>query len=273
MTEVLVAARDLGLSYGRRSVLGPLDLEIAAGESVAIVGPNGAGKTTFLKLLCGVLQASSGRLEWRGMDFRQLGRRDLARRVAYVPQVRPASVPLTIRQVVLLGRHPHFEALQLAPRPSDHRAVSRAIERAGLAGLENRNLDRLSGGERQAVFIAAALAQESELLVLDEPTTHLDPAHRLRVASLIERLRSSPRSDTEAPGHTLVLASHDLDLAAHVADRVIALKAGRVLATGTPKEVLSPELLTEVFEAPFKVSRAGTRARAMLDFEAGWGEP
>ncbi len=283
MTGAVLTATSVEARYEERLVLGPLDLEIGGGRpgtgpvsrTFVLIGPNGAGKTTLLKLLCGVLVPSGGRIEWRGTDFRRLGRRELARRIAYVPQVRPASVPLTVRQMILLGRHPHFGRWQLAPRTSDYRAVESAIELSGLSGLEDRVVDRLSGGERQAVYVAAALAQEAELLVLDEPTTHLDPSHRLQVASLLERLgRPDRRTDGEM-ARTLVLATHDLDLAAHVADHVVALKAGRILESGPAAEVLRPELLTRLFDAPFEVATGGTDGsgggsgrRVHLDYRA-----
>ncbi|HEX2225082.1 MAG TPA: ABC transporter ATP-binding protein, partial [Thermoanaerobaculia bacterium] len=165
----LLVARGLTWGAGGRTVLGPLDLEVLRGECLVVVGPNGAGKTTLLRCLTGLIPPTAGEIAFEGRSFARLSRRAIARRIAYVPQIRPARVPLTAQEVVLLGRYPHLAALQMAPRPEDFTAVDEAFRVVGIEDLRRRPLDELSGGERQAVYIAAALAQESELLVLDEP--------------------------------------------------------------------------------------------------------
>ncbi len=225
--------------------LGPIDLEIAAGECFCVVGPNGAGKTTLLRCLAGLRAPSRGEVAHRGRNFADLSRRELARRIAYVPQVRPANVPLTVREVVELGRYPHLSPFQLAPSATDHRAVAQALAAAGIEALAERPLDELSGGERQMAWIAAALAQEAEVLILDEPTTHLDPRHQREVAGLLHRLHREC-------GATVLLATHDLELAGLLGDRVLALCAGRTFALGPPVEVLSADSLAELFDAPFR---------------------
>ena len=257
-TEALLRAR--GLTWdtpaGRR-VLGPLDLAVERRESLVLVGPNGAGKTTLLRLLTGLLAPTSGALTHRGTPLAKLPRRELARRIAYVPQLRPLSVPLTVEEVVLLGRYPHLGRLQVAPGTRDFEAVADSLRLVEIEHLGTRPVDELSGGERQAVYIAAALAQESEILVLDEPTTHLDPRHQREIARLL------PRLEAEAD-RTIVTASHDLNFAALVADRIVALKDGEILASGTPEEILTPELLAELFEAPFEVIRPGAKPVTLL---------
>jgi ABC-type cobalamin/Fe3+-siderophores transport system ATPase subunit len=254
----LVAAAGLGWSTGRRRILGPLDLAVRAGECLVVVGPNGAGKTRLLRLLAGLLAPSAGSLTWRGEPYAVLSRRELARRVAYVPQDRPDRVPLTVEQLVLQGRFPHLRGLRLAPRAEDFAAVERALERTGTRRLRGEPMDRLSGGERQAAFIAAALAQEAPLLVLDEPTTHLDPRHQLEVAGLVAGLA---RDEARA----VVLATHDLTLACLVGERIVALRDGAVLAEGPPAELVRPELLGRLFEAPFAVLEAGGRPVPILE--------
>jgi ABC-type cobalamin/Fe3+-siderophores transport system ATPase subunit len=253
----LLTARSLTWNAGSRTILGPVDLEVRAGECLVIVGPNGAGKTTLLRLLTGLLRPRSGMLSWRGQSYADLSRRELARRIAYVPQIRPSRVPLTVEEVVLLGRYPHLSALQWAPRPSDFAAVDEALRRVGAEDLRKRRVDELSGGERQSVFIAAALAQEAELLVLDEPTIHLDARHQSDLAGLLLRL-------ADESGRTVVLATHDLNLAGLLGDRLLALAGGRILATGRPAEILRPDLLESLFRARFEIVRGGERPVTML---------
>jgi len=256
--DVLLAARGLAWEAGGRRILGPVDLDVLPGECLAVVGPNGAGKTTFLRLLTGLLRPAAGELAYRGRPFAALSRRALARRIAYVPQIRPARVPLTVEEVVLLGRYPHLSAFQMAPRSEDFAAVDKALDLVGIEELRGRPVDELSGGERQAVFIAAALAQESELMVLDEPTIHLDARHQSDLAGLLLRLKADS-------GRTVVLATHDLNLASLLGDRLLALSAGKVLAVGTPAEIVVPDLLERLFRARFEIVRGGARPATMLE--------
>lgn len=260
MTAV-VAARGLEGWIGGRRIVGPADLDLAAGEHLAVVGPNGAGKTTLLRLLAGLLAPAAGSLAFRGRPYRELGRRELARRLAYVPQLRPLSVPLSVEDVVLLGRYPHLGRFQLSPAARDFAAVAEALERVEITALRGRLVAELSGGERQAVYIAAALAQEAEVLVLDEPTAHLDPRHQRDVALLLARLRREG-------GRAVIVATHDLNLASLVADRVVAVKAGRFLGEGPPGEWLAPAALTRLFDAPFELVRGGERPVTLLDLES-----
>jgi iron complex transport system ATP-binding protein len=254
----LVAARGLLWRAGGRAILGPLDLDVRGGECLAVVGPNGAGKTTLLRLLSGLLPPSAGTLAFAGQPFSRLSRRELARRIAYVPQIRPARVPLSVEEVVLLGRYPYLSPLQLAPRRADFAAVEEAMQRVGVVELRQRPVDELSGGERQAVFIAAALAQEARLLVLDEPTLHLDARHQQQLAALLLRVK-------DETARTVVLATHDLNLAALLGDRLLALAGGREVAIGPPAEILRPELLGQLFRARFEVVRGGERPLTVLD--------
>ena len=257
--EPLVATRGLVWRAGGRRILGPIDLEVRRGECVAVVGPNGAGKTTLLRLVTGLLAPSAGKLEWDDTPYASLSRAELARRIAYVPQVRPARVPLDVEQLVLLGRYPHLGRWRLAPRAEDYAAVERSLERVGALELRKRRLGELSGGELQTVYVAAALAQGSELLVLDEPTAHLDPRHQREVAALLLRL---------AGEHTVLTATHELNFASLVADRVLGLRDGCARALGPPAEVLRKAVLTELFEAPFETVRGGERPVTVLGLEA-----
>lgn len=262
----LVAARQISWRPAARAeadpVVGPLDLDVHRGEAVAVVGPNGSGKTSLLRLLAGLLPPSSGSLSFAGRGVDTLRRKEIARQIGYVPQLRPIRVPLAVEEVVLLGRYPHLGAFQLAPSATDFAAVVDALRVVGVEELRQRPVDELSGGERQSVYIAAALAQEAELLVLDEPTTHLDPRHQRDIAALIPRLRSEA-------GRTVLFATHDLNFASLTASRVVALRQGHVLAQGTPAELMTPEILGELFDAPFEVVRNGERPVTLLRLEAG----
>jgi len=259
----LLSARNLEWHAGGHTILGPLDLDVIQGECLAVVGPNGAGKTTLLRCLTGLLRPSRGEMLFAGRSFATLSRRELARRVAYVPQIRPSRVPLKVEEVVMLGRYPHLylERHQIAPRSRDFAAVAEALAVVGIEPLRGRPIDELSGGERQAVFIAAALAQESEVLVLDEPTIHLDARHQHDLATLLLRLK-------EGSDRTVVLATHDLNLASLLGDRLLALASGRVLALGRPAEIVRPEVLDRLFQARFDIVRNGERPVTVLDLGA-----
>lgn len=255
-----ISIRGAGWDVAGHTILDRLDLDLNPGECMVIVGPNGAGKTTLLRLMAGLLQPSRGQLLWETAPYETLARRELARRIAYVPQSRPLQVPLTVEQLVLLGRYPYLSAFRWAPRESDFAAVSRAMELAGVADLRSRRLEELSGGERQSAYIAAALAQESEVLILDEPTTHLDPRHQRQIASLVLKLNREE-------GLGVVLATHDLNFAAMLAHRVVVLVHGKVAGDGPPGDLLRPEKLAEVFQAPFTVVRGGERPVTLLEME------
>jgi ABC-type cobalamin/Fe3+-siderophores transport system ATPase subunit len=256
----LLAARGLGWHAAGRRILGPLELDVERGESVAIVGPNGAGKTTLLRLLAGLLAPSAGEVRLAGRPLASYSRKGLARRIAYVPQLRPIRVPLTVEAIVLLGRYPHLGAFQLAPGARDLEAVAEALRLTEIEHLRRRPVEELSGGERQSVYIAAALAQEAEILVLDEPTTHLDPRHEREIAVLLPRLQRQA-------GRTVLTATHDLNFASLTASRIVALKAGEILAAGRPAELLEPATLAALFEAPFEVVRGGERPMTLLRLE------
>jgi ABC-type cobalamin/Fe3+-siderophores transport system ATPase subunit len=254
----LLVARDLSWGPGDQPVVGPLALTLSRGEAVAVVGPNGAGKTTLLRMLAGVFAPVTGTVAWHGEELAALSRRELARRLAYLPQQRPLSIPLSVERFVLLARYPHQRGPLRGPGDRDFTAVAAALERVGLEGLGSRLMDTLSGGERQRALIAAALAQEATVWLLDEPTTHLDPGHQREVAALLEGLYRDG-------GHTLILATHDLNLAGHLARRVVALREGRIAADGPAQEILSPEALLELFGAPFQVTSQGGRRKVWLE--------
>jgi len=233
--------------YGPRTVLDGCSLSLTRGEVVAIVGPNGAGKSTLLRCLAGLLRPRSGVVRLDGVDIGALVRRDLARRVAVVPQIFDTLFPFTVREVVALGRTARLGTFGGAS-PADRVAVDRAIADLGLGELESRRIDRLSGGERQRAVLAMALAQETDVLLLDEPTVHLDPAHQVAMLKLVRELAC-------ARGLAVAAVLHDLNLAGAMATRLVVLAGGRVVRDANAETVLSSELISDVFGPGLAVGR------------------
>jgi iron complex transport system ATP-binding protein len=235
----VISIRDVTVAFRRRPVLDAVSLEIGAGERLALVGPNGAGKSTLLRVATGLLRPTVGDVRLRGDDVARLDRREIARRLAVVPQ--QASVPFatTVEEVVGLGRLPHEDPFR-GPRAGDRAAVAAAIDRVGVGHLLGRDARELSLGERQLVLIALAVAQDAPVLLLDEPTVHLDLRHQVETMELLVDLN-------ERDGTTIVAVLHDLRLAAHFFPRIALLDGGRLVADGAPGEVLVPDRIWEVF--------------------------
>ena len=227
------------VAYRGRAVLSDLDLEIGAGERVALIGPNGAGKSTLLRVVAGIVPPLVGRVELGGQPVERLGRTAVARRLAVVPQGVTLPFAATVEEIVGLGRLPHEDPFR-GHRPADRAAVAAAIERVGLGHLLGRDARELSLGERQLVLVALAVAQAAPVLLLDEPTVHLDLRHQVEVMELLADLN-------ERDGTTILAVLHDLSLAAHFFGRLVALDRGRIVADGPPAEVLSPDLVQDVF--------------------------
>jgi iron complex transport system ATP-binding protein len=243
-TDSLAALAGVAFAYRLpdglpREVLRSVDLTLARGELCALVGTNGSGKTTLLRLLTGVLKPDAGEVSFDGRAVAGWGRNDLARRVAVLPQQLDLPVGFRVAELVEMGRTPHARRL-FASTEADERAVARALADADALELADRYAEELSGGERQRLLVAMALAQEPDLLLLDEPTLHLDLAHQVSLLAAIRRLR-------DQRGLTVLAVLHDLNLAAAFAPRVAVLDGGRVVADGPPDEVLSPDLVQRVF--------------------------
>jgi iron complex transport system ATP-binding protein len=230
-------------------VLRGVDLAAQGGELVALVGPNGAGKSTLLRVFAGLLSPTAGSVTIGDADLRQLDRAAIARRVAVVPQVFETLFPFTVREIVALGRTARLGALG-ALGGSDLRAVDRALADLASTDLADRRIDRISGGERQRAVLAMALAQETEVLLLDEPTAHLDPAHQRATLEHVARLARDRRL-------AVVAVLHDLNLASALATRIVCLSDGGVVRDGDPREVLTAALVREVFGGGLSVVTHG----------------
>jgi len=235
----LVRLAGVTVTYRQRDVLDAVDLVIEPGERVALIGPNGAGKSTLLRVASGLLAPARGDATLAGKPVATLERIEVARILAVVPQQATLPFATRVEEVVGLGRLPHEHPLRGA-RPSDRAAIAAAIERVGLGHLLGRDVRELSLGERQLVLIAMAVAQASPLLVLDEPTIHLDLRHQVGTMELLVDLN-------ERDGTTVLAVLHDLGLAAHFFPRLVLLDRGRIVADGAPDEVLTPDRIRDVF--------------------------
>lgn len=231
-----LAAAGVGHRFGRREVLAEVDLEVRPGEVLGLLGENGAGKSTLIRCLAGLIRPTVGTVWLDGQRLARLGSRSRARRIAFVAQSSAEAVPLTVAEVVALGCLPHRGWLQFGGARGGE-VVDRALAQVDVAHLAERSFAELSGGERQRVTLARALAQAAQVLLLDEPTNHLDVRHQLAVLDLIRHA-----------GATAVVALHDMNLAAAFCDRLAVLRAGRLIATGTPSEVLTAGFIRRAFE-------------------------
>ncbi|GAA1852818.1 ABC transporter ATP-binding protein [Myceligenerans crystallogenes] len=232
----MISASDVSVGYDGRMVVEGAGLRAGPGDVVGLIGPNGSGKTTFLRTLYAALRPRAGLVTIDDRPVAGLRGNELARRIAVVAQETSSDLPVTVADLVLLGRSPHRGALASFDR-EDHRAVAAALTRVGARHLADRGYHTLSGGEKQRVLVARTLAQQADHLLLDEPTNHLDIRYQHELLRLVGQL-----------GVTTVVVLHDLNLAARYCTTLVLLAAGRVVATGTPDEVLTPDLLHRVYE-------------------------
>ncbi len=245
-TAELITARNITAGYGRETILKGLDLAIRRGEFVGLAGPNGSGKTTLVRVLSNVLPPWRGRLSYRGRDFSDWDPGELARRRAVVPQNRGGDIDLAVEDLVLLGRLPYFRSFQWRPRLEDVAAVVWALEATASTELGKKNFRDLSGGEQQRVLIAVALASEPELLILDEPTLHLDLGYQQEIFRLLRRLH-------QERGMTILTVLHDLNLASAYCDRLVFLKEGMVWKDGPTGELITRGHLSQLYRARLEV--------------------
>ena len=242
-----ILVEDASCGYGSRAVLSGCSLDVAPCEVVALIGPNGSGKSTLMKTVSGAISPLSGRVSLMGDDVRTLSKKETARRLGYVPQIESPAFDFRVRDVVLMGRFPHSD--HLFESREDVIAAEEAMQRADCDQLAERPMSELSGGEGQRVRIARALAQEAPILLMDEPTTHLDVRHQIDIGLLVRRLA--------AEGLAVLVAVHDLNWAAAFATRVVVLSEGRILLDGPVEESLESPIIDRAFSVEFQRIREG----------------
>jgi iron complex transport system ATP-binding protein len=242
---VRLAAEGVSLAYDGHVVVGDLDLQLTEGSFTAIVGPNGCGKSTLLRALGRLMRPTSGQVLLDGRAIARTPTRDVAKVLGLLPQAPVAPEGLTVADLVARGRHPHQTWLRQWSR-DDEAVVAEALAWTDMADLAGRPVDELSGGQRQRAWISMALAQGTDLLLLDEPTTYLDLSHQIDVLELVGRLHAER-------GRTVVVVLHDLNLAARYAKRLVAMKDGALVASGSPDEVLTERLLADVFDLEARI--------------------
>ena len=243
-----VKATSIHAAYGPRLVLQDVSFSIARGEFFIVIGPNGSGKTTLLKILSAITPFQSGSLEIAGTSMEKYSRKSLARIMALVPQSVPEDLPFTVRELILMARSPRMGLLGLEG-DRDIQLAEEAMAFTGVEPLADRKMDQLSGGERQRAFIARAICQEPQIILLDEPTAALDLSHQVRIMDLMEKLRMEK-------GLTIVMVSHDINLAAMYGNRLMLLKKGQIVKIGLPSEVLTFKTLEEAYECPLLVDES-----------------
>jgi iron complex transport system ATP-binding protein len=254
VSDVVLDLAGVSGGYGRGDIVHAIDLQVRSGERIAIVGPNGAGKSTLLRLVTGLLAPTAGEIHVDGDPLRSLSRDAIARRIAVVPQL--ASLPFSARveEVVALGRLPYEDPLR-GPRAADRAIVAAAIDRVGLGRLIGRDARELSLGERQLVLLAVAVAQAAPIVVLDEPTVHLDIRHQVEVMDLLADLNTRE-------GRTIIAVLHDLHLAARTLPRIVVLDQGRLVADGSPGKALDAARIRDVFGVDPAVMPEGPWSRS-----------
>jgi len=235
----------LGVHIGDAAILDDINIEFREGEVTALLGHNGSGKSTLLKVLARQMSPSSGNASLLGSSFRTTGAREFARTVGYLPQHPPGTDGLTVRELVALGRYPWRGPLGRYTS-EDHRFIDQAIRDTGLDHFQHRSVDTLSGGERQRAWIAMLLAQQTRCLLLDEPISALDVKHQVETLRLVHRL-------AEERELTVIVVLHDVDLAARFCDRLVALKGGRLIADGSPRDIMDSGTLESIYGVPMGV--------------------
>ncbi|MBF6454964.1 ABC transporter ATP-binding protein [Nocardia cyriacigeorgica] len=251
-----LAADGVTLGYGERVIVDGLSLDIVPGVITTVIGPNGCGKSTLLRSLGRLLKPSAGQVLLDGKAISSMKTKDVARIVGMLPQTPVAPEGLTVADLVARGRHPHQSWIKQWSA-TDESEVLTALEQTGIADLAHRSLDELSGGQRQRAWISMALAQGTDILLLDEPTTYLDLAHSLEVLDLVDRLH-------DELGRTVVMVLHDLNLAIRYSDQLIVMRDGRIIAKGAPADIIDAPLLREVFGLEATVLEDPMSGRPMI---------
>lgn len=243
--EPILSLQDVGFRYAKEWILRGLSMEVKAGEIMAVLGPNGSGKSTLLKVMDGILLPQQGRVRLHGRPLGRFKRSALAREVAMVAQENHFHFSFTALEVVLMGRFPHLKRFQFEGR-RDMRIARRALEAAHVLNLAERSIDSLSGGEKQRVLLARALAQEPQVILLDEPTSFLDLKYKREIFQLIVSL-------SRENGLAVLVVSHDIDLAAQYAQKLVMLREGSIFQIGPPEQVITAAVIETVYDCPVVV--------------------
>ncbi|MBF0672885.1 MAG: ATP-binding cassette domain-containing protein [Salinibacterium sp.] len=251
----MITISDVTKSYGDDTVLGPVTGQIEKGGITSLVGPNGAGKSTLMTVIGRLLEPTTGEVSVGGLDVQAAKSRDLAKMMSILRQENHVTARLTVRELVGYGRFPHSQGRLTA---ADREHVDSALEFLGLEPLADRFLDQLSGGQRQRAFVAMVLAQDTEYVLLDEPLNNLDMKHAVL---MMRRLRDA----ADQLGKTIVIIVHDINIAAAYSDRIIAMRDGCILHSGTAAEIMRDDILTEVFDTPIEVHELAGRPIAVFD--------
>jgi iron complex transport system ATP-binding protein len=236
--------QNLSIAYAEKQVLKDVSLEIQPGDFLSIIGPNGAGKSTLLKCLCGILNGWTGNIQLHGKPLAKFSARERAQLISYVPQTVTHRLPFSVEEFVAMGRYPHLSPFSTLSS-SDREQIEYALETVGMQDFRERQMDTLSGGERQMVMIAAALAQGGKTLVLDEPITFLDYRHQVDVMQTLQQLNREK-------GFTVITVNHDLHSALHFSTKLTALKNGAQIRTGSPQDFRDENFLQELYGTPFR---------------------
>jgi len=241
-----LSTKELTLGFGEKIIIEDLDLTIPQGKITVLIGKNGCGKSTLLRSLARLLKPKQGKIYLDSKDITKLNTRDIAKKLSILPQAPQAPEGLTVYELVKQGRHPHRTLLKQWTE-KDETAVQYALNCTNISDLADRPVDSLSGGQRQRAWIALTLAQQTETILLDEPTTYLDLAHQVDILDLLFELN-------ETEGRTIVMVLHDLNLASRYADHIIALKDKQIYAQGNPEDIITPDLVHTVFDMPCQIT-------------------
>ena len=243
MTQPVFRAENISFKIFEKAIIDSISFEVFAGDYISIIGPNGAGKTSLLKCLMRIYPVSEGKMFFRGTPLARFSQKQLAKEISYVPQSDGRFFPFTVEEFVLMGRYPHLSPFTSYSK-KDIKAVNSALELTGTSQLAERQLMTLSGGERQTVFIAAALAQNANILLLDEPTTFLDPKHEDNIYRILQTINKEL-------GITIISVTHDINNAILQSGKVIALKEGIVHFSGTPEKLFKKQVLEKIYDKKF----------------------
>ncbi len=242
----MLEVTNLSSGYRNNEILHNISFKAESGEFVALLGPNGAGKSTLLKTIMAFIASTSGDVTIEGKSIHEWNRKDLATKVAFIPQESYQQFQFRVEELVLMGRFPYLNLLQRYTK-DDHKVVNDILETFGLTELKDRYLNELSGGERQRVFLARAIAQKTDILLLDETFSHLDINHQVELMRLLHKIHKET-------GKLIILVSHNINLTANFCDRILLLKDGHIIEDGSPESIINPTKLKEAYNMDFEVT-------------------